>query len=172
MERLDPAAVQRELDALAMRHQQRRRRTVETLPDPARPERVRVEGRDAINFCSNDYLGLRAHPALIAAAGESMRRYGFGSGAAHLVTGHCSEHRALEEELAAFTGRERALLFSSGYLANLGALSALAGRHALIVADRLNHASLLDAARLAGARLRRYAHAQPLSAASVLASHA
>jgi 8-amino-7-oxononanoate synthase len=171
MERLESSALLRELDVLELRHQRRHRRTVESLPDLHHPERVRVDGRELVNFCSNDYLGLRCHPALIGAATECMQRQGFGAGAAHLVTGHCQEHRALEEELAAFTGRERALLFSTGYMANLGALSTLSGRRALIVADRLNHASLLDAAHLAGARLRRYAHAQPLSAAQVLASH-
>jgi 8-amino-7-oxononanoate synthase len=171
MERLDSQALLRELDTLEQRHQRRQRRTVEYLPDLDHPERVRVDGRELVNFCSNDYLGLRCHPVLIAAASECMRRQGFGAGAAHLITGHCSEHHALEEELAAFTGRERALLFSTGYMANLGVLSALGGRHTLIVADRWSHASLLDAAHLAGARLRRYAHAQPSSAAHVLASH-
>src|SRR6185312_13057196 len=93
--------------------------------------------------------------------------FGFGAGASHLVTGHCGEHAALEEELAAFTGRERALLFGSGYLANVGAL---AGRHTPLIADRLCHASLLDGARLAGARLRRYAHADASQATRLLAS--
>ena len=164
MERLDLAA----LDA---RHLRRRRRVVEATPDLEQPARVRVDGRDLLNFCSNDYLGLRSHPELIRAAGECMRHHGFGAGASHLVTGHSLEHHALEQELAAFTGRERALLFSSGYMANLGVVSALSARHDLIVADRLNHASLLDAARLAGARLRRYPHLQASGAAQALANH-
>jgi 8-amino-7-oxononanoate synthase len=97
-----------------------------------------------------------------------MSRFGFGAGAAHLVSGHSLEHHALEEELAAFTGRERALLFSSGYMANLGVISALTDRHDLVLADRWNHASLLDAARLSGARLRRYAHVDMAQAAQML----
>jgi 8-amino-7-oxononanoate synthase len=161
MERLDLAA----LDA---RHLRRRRRLVQATPDLAQPMRVRVDGRELLNFCSNDYLGLRSHPELIRAASECMRQHGFGAGASHLVTGHSFEHQALEQELAAFTGRERALLFSSGYMANLGVVSALSTRHDLIVADRLNHASLLDAARLAGARLRRYPHLQAAGAAQAL----
>jgi len=162
MERLD-------LTALDARHLRRRRRVVEATPDLEQPMRVRVDGRELLNFCSNDYLGLRSHPELIRAAGECMRQHGFGAGASHLVTGHSFEHQALEQELAAFTGRERALLFSSGYMANLGVVSALSTRHDLIVADRLNHASLLDAARLAGARLRRYPHLQAAGAAQALA---
>jgi 8-amino-7-oxononanoate synthase len=152
------------LDADEARHQRRHRITVEATPDLAHPERIRVAGRELLNFCSNDYLGLRTHPALIQAASECMRQHGLGAGASHLVTGHSFEHHALESELAAFTHRERALLFSSGYMANLGVLSALSARHDLILADRLNHASLLDGARLAGARLRRYPHLQPVGA--------
>ncbi|MDW8260834.1 MAG: 8-amino-7-oxononanoate synthase [Gammaproteobacteria bacterium] len=123
----------------------------------------------AIDFSSNDYLGLRRHPALAAALAECAARDGVGAGAAHLVSGHHSQHAALEAELAAFTGRERALLFGSGYLANLGVLSALVGRGDLILQDRLNHASLLDGALLARARLRRYAHADATAAATLLA---
>lgn len=118
-----------------------------------------IDGRGRLVFCSNDYLGLAAHPALGAALAEGARRYGTGSGAAHLITGHCRAHHALEEELAAFVGRPRALLFSTGYMANLGAVAALLGRGDRVFADRLNHASLLDAARLSGARLVRYRHA-------------
>src|SRR5579863_7459836 len=125
MERLDVQTLQRQLDTLELRHQRRQRRVVEAQPDLRHPERVRVQGRELINFCSNDYLGFRTHPALIAAAGEALAGCGMGAGAAHLVTGHSFEHHALEEELATFTGRERALLFSSGYMANLGVLSAL-----------------------------------------------
>lgn len=171
MERRDSQALVRELAALEARHLRRRRRIVEATPDLDQPARVRVDGRELLNFCSNDYLGLRTHPELIRAASECMRQHGFGAGASHLVTGHSLEHYALETELAAFTGRERALLFSSGYMANLGVISALSTRHDLIVADRLNHASLLDAARLAGARLRRYPHLQSSAAALALEGH-
>jgi 8-amino-7-oxononanoate synthase len=171
MERLEASALAQELESLELRHQRRRRRTVGALPDPDHPERVALGGRELTNFCSNDYLGLRTHALLIRAANESMQQHGLGAGAAHLICGHSIEHAALELELAEFLGRERALLFSSGYLANLGVLSALASRHDLIVADRLNHASLLDGARLAGARLRRYPHGDIESCARLLESH-
>ena len=110
-------------------------------------------------FCGNDYLGLANHPELVAALKRGADRWGVGSGAAHLVNGHSAAHHALEEELAEFTGRPRALLFSTGYMANLGVITALAGRGDRVFEDRLNHASLLDGALLARASLRRYAHA-------------
>jgi 8-amino-7-oxononanoate synthase len=165
---LDSALLARELAALETQHARRRRRLVETFPEPGDPTAVRVGGRLLRNFCSNDYLGLSHHPALIRAAGDCMSRFGFGAGAAHLVSGHSHEHHALEEELAAFTGRQRALLFSTGYMANLGVISALTDRHDLVLADRSDHASLLDGARLSGARLRRYAHGDAAHAAQML----
>ena len=119
-------------------------------------------------FCSNDYLGLANHPDVIAALKRGADTYGVGSGAAHLVTGHSVVHQTLEEALADFTGRARALLFSSGYLANLGVISALTGRGDQVFEDRLNHASLLDGARLSRARLRRYAHADPRALSRML----
>lgn len=118
-----------------------------------------IDGRRYLAFCSNDYLGLANHPEIVSAAQRGARDHGVGSGASHLVAGHNRAHRALEEELAAFTGREAALLFSTGYMANLGAVSALAGRGTGLFEDRLNHASLLDAGVLSRARLRRYRHA-------------
>ena len=135
----------------------RKRRIAE---GPQTPERI-VDGRRLLAFCSNDYLGLAAHPAVAEAFRRGVDAYGAGSGAAHLVNGHTRAHHALEEELAAFTGRPRALLFSTGYMANLGAITALAGRGDRVFGDRLIHASLIDAARLSGARLSRYAHADP-----------
>lgn len=120
---------------------------------------INVDGRQAVNFCSNDYLGLANHPEVIAAFKNAADRYGVGSGSAHLICGHSTAHHALEEELAAFTGRERALLFSTGYMANLGVVSALLGRGDCVLEDRLNHASLLDGGLLSGARFRRYRHA-------------
>ncbi|BCX89319.1 8-amino-7-oxononanoate synthase [Methylomarinovum tepidoasis] len=119
---------------------------------------VVVDGRRVVNFCSNDYLGLANHPKVVAAWRRGAEVYGVGSGASHLVCGHLRPHHALEEELAAFTGRDRALLFSTGYQANLGVIGALVARGGRVFEDRLNHASLLDGARLAGARLRRYPH--------------
>jgi 8-amino-7-oxononanoate synthase len=119
---------------------------------------ITVNGKRYLSFCSNDYLGLANHPRVVAALKEGAEKYGAGSGASHLVTGHQRAHHVLEEALAAFTGRPRTLLFSSGYLANLGTVAALAGRGELVWEDRLNHASLLDAGQLSGARLQRYPH--------------
>ena len=107
------------------------------------------------NFCSNDYLGLKDHPEVLRAFTEAASRYGVGSGAAELVTGHGPEHEALEAELAAFTGRPRALVFSTGYMANIGVIGALADQKSTIVSDKLNHASLIDGCRLADAEVRR-----------------
>ena len=166
--RLDPKLLARELAAFEAHNTGRRRRLAEAFPEPGDPTAVRVGGRLLRNFCSNDYLGLSHHPELIRAATDCMSRFGFGAGAAHLVSGHSLEHHALEQELAEFVGRERALLFSSGYMANLGVIGALTDRHDTVLADRLNHASLLDAARLSGARLRRYAHGDMAHAGQVL----
>jgi 8-amino-7-oxononanoate synthase len=120
------------------------------------------------NFCSNDYLGLSKHPELVSAFAEAASRYGVGSGASHLVTGHGVEHQALEEEVAAFTGRERALVFSTGYMANIGVIGTLAGQKALLVSDKLNHASLIDGCRLAAPRVQRYRHGNAEHAAEML----
>ena len=143
--------------ALAVRKQQQLYRTRQTL-EGAQGVRVQIDGHEYLSFCSNDYLGLANHPRLIEALKEGAERFGVGSGAAHLVTGHSYAHQALEEDLAAFTGRPRALLFSTGYMANLGVVSALAGRGDCVFEDRLNHASLIDAAALSRARLIRYPH--------------
>ena len=144
--------------ALNSRKQQQLYRSRQTLHSPQGVV-VRVDGRDYLSFCSNDYLGLASHPELIAAFKEGADRFGVGSGAAHLVSGHGVAHQQLEEELAEFVGRPRALLFSTGYMANLGVIAALCGRRDAVFEDRLNHASLLDAASVSGARLRRYPHA-------------
>jgi len=117
-----------------------------------------LDGRRYRVFCSNDYLGLAADPRLAEALSAAAVRCGVGSGAAHLISGHSPEHEALERALAEHTGRDRAVLFSTGYMANLGVIDALAGRGDRVLEDRLNHASLLDGARLAGARLIRYRH--------------
>jgi 8-amino-7-oxononanoate synthase len=132
----------------------RRRRTLEA---PCGPLAV-VDGRQLISFCSNDYLGLANDPALVDAACAGARAWGVGSGASHLVSGHQAPHEALEEKLAAFTGFPRALLFSTGYMANLGIIPALVGRGDAVFADRLNHASLIDAVQLSRADSQRYAH--------------
>ena len=132
----------------------RRRRT---LDSPCGPEAL-IDGRSLIAFCSNDYLGLANHPALIAAVQQAAARWGVGSGASHVVSGHLRPHQQLEERLAAFVGRERALYFTTGYMANLAVAPALVERHDEIFADRLNHASLIDAAQLARAEHIRYPH--------------
>jgi len=120
---------------------------------------LQMDGRTVLNFCSNDYLGLANHPEVVQAFKTAADAYGVGSGSAHLICGHSVPHHALEEELAAFTGRDRALLFSTGYMANMGVISALVGRGDAVFEDRLNHASLLDGGLLSGARFKRYAHA-------------
>ncbi|MEQ1559232.1 MAG: 8-amino-7-oxononanoate synthase [Methyloglobulus sp.] len=117
------------------------------------------DGKPVINFCSNDYLGLANHPDVINAFKSAADKFGVGSGSAHLICGHSNAHHALEEELAAFTGRDRALLFSTGYMANMGTISALVGRGDTVFEDRLNHASLLDGGLLSGAKFKRYTHA-------------
>ncbi|MEE3321131.1 MAG: 8-amino-7-oxononanoate synthase [Pseudomonadota bacterium] len=124
---------------------------------------ARLAGRDYLNFCSNDYLGLANDPEVIAAFQRAASDWGVGSGASHLVCGHQRPHQDLEEALAAHTGRERALLFSTGYMANLGVMSALLGKSDAVFEDRLNHASLLDGGLLSGARFRRFAHNDPLA---------
>ena len=117
-----------------------------------------VEGRSLINFCSNDYLGLASHPDISLALKQTADLYGTGSGASHLVSGHSVVHQKLEEQLAQYTGRPRALLFSTGYMANMGVINALVGRRDLVLQDQLNHASLLDGGRLSQADFKRYKH--------------
>jgi len=147
-------ALAAELADLESRGLKRQRRLLET-PQGAR---VRVDGREYIAFCSNDYLGLASHPRLIEAAREGAARYGVGAGASHLILGHATPHHELEHRLAAFVGLPRALLFSTGYLANIGAVTALVGREDAVFADRLNHASLNDAVLLSRAAFKRYPH--------------
>jgi len=119
---------------------------------------IRIQGREYLSFASNDYLGLANHPEVVAALQEGAARWGVGGGSAPLVSGHLQPHQELENALASWTGRERALLFSSGYQANLAVISALLGTGDTLLHDRLNHASLLDAGRLSGARFSRYLH--------------
>jgi 8-amino-7-oxononanoate synthase len=151
----DAAALKAALVDLEQRNLQRRRRTG-------------VDG--LINFCSNDYLGLKDHPEVVRAFIDAAMKYGAGSGASHLVTGHGPEHEALEQELAAFVGRPRALVYSTGYMANLGVIGTLADQNADIVSDKLNHASLIDGCRLSGAEVRRYRHGDAGHAAELLSA--
>ncbi len=132
----------------------RRRRLLES----PQGTHVRVDGREVLSFCSNDYLGLANHPALISAAKEAADSAGVGGGASHLITGHHHLHQKLEEALAKSVGLPCALLFSTGYMANIGVVTALVGRSDTVFADKLNHASLNDAAVLSRAELKRYPH--------------
>jgi len=142
------------LDARRAEHLYRQR---PLLQSPQGPE-VTVDGKPLLAFCNNDYLGLANHPEVIAAWRAGAERWGVGGGASHLVIGHSTPHHELEEALADLTGRPRALLFSNGYMANLGAVTALVGQGDTVLEDRLNHASLLDAGLLSGARFSRYLH--------------
>ncbi len=140
-----------ELDAQSLRR-------VRRVLDGAQGTRVILDSKPYLSFSSNDYLGLANHPAIAAAAGGAAERYGVGAGAAHLLTGHHRLHHELEVELAEFVGLPAALLFSTGYMASLGVLPALLDRYGEVFEDKLNHASLVDAALLSRARLTRYPH--------------
>jgi 8-amino-7-oxononanoate synthase len=167
----EQSALKAALADVERQHLRRRQRMVESFPVEGNRAEVVVDGQRLIDFCSNDYLGLARHPRVVAALCEAAGRAGVGSGAAHLVTGHGREHAALEEEIAAFTGRERALLFSTGYMANLAAICVLADRGEVVLLDRLNHASLIDGALLSGARFSRYAHGDGAAAERALIEH-
>src|SRR5580700_7962713 len=156
------------LSDLESQHLTRRRTTIDGFVEPGNRVVSTAEGRTLVDFSSNDYLGLAHHPAVAAAMSTCALRTGAGSGASHLVTGHGIEHTRLEEELAAFMGRERALLFSTGYMANLGVMTALAGRGELVLLDRLSHASIIDGALVSGARFKRYPHGDAAAAERML----
>jgi len=143
-----------DLERIAQQGGYRSRRIIES------PQGIylHIDGRRLLNFCSNDYLGLANHPDIIKAFKSAADHFGVGSGSAHLVCGHSTAHHALEEELAEFTGRDRALLFSTGYMANIGVISSLLSRSDTVFEDRLNHASLLDGGLSSGAKFIRYAH--------------
>jgi len=146
--------LQQGLAALKADHLERRR----LLLDGAQGAQVTINGQRVVSFCSNDYLGLAADPALIAAAHAALDQCGVGAGAAHLISGHHRFHQDFEAAFAHFVGKPAALLFSTGYMANLGVLTTLVGRHGEVFGDKLNHASLVDAAQLSGATLTRYRH--------------
>lgn len=142
---------------LKQQHQQHTYRKTRRLDSPQQPHCI-INGKPYLAFCSNDYLGLANHPNLMTAFKQAADHYGVGTGSAHLINGHTRIHQELEEALAEFTGRDRALLFSTGYMANLGAITALTDRHDIVYQDKLNHASLLDAAKLSDAKLLRFPH--------------
>ena len=151
---MSPDQIEAALAELDAAHLRRRRRVVET---PSQPH-LTADGKPLLSFCSNDYLGLANHPEIVEALCEGARRWGAGSGASHLVGGHLQPHEDLARRIAEFTGMERAITFSTGYMANLAVTPALVGRGDAVFADRLNHASLIDAALASRAEHKRYAH--------------
>jgi len=153
-----PLIFQRLADQLAEFERRGLRRSRLVRQSPQGP-RIVVDGQECLAFCSNDYLGLANHPRIVEAAIEAVSRFGVGEGASHLLSGHSAVHERLEAKLAEFMQMPRALLFSSGYQANIGAVTALAGPEDAIFSDALNHASLIDGVRLSRARVIRYPHA-------------
>lgn len=143
-----------QLAARAQANLMRERRVLQS----AQAAHIQLNNRSVLNFCSNDYLGLASDERVTAAFIAGAQRYGVGSGASHLVIGHSAAHHALEEALADFCGRERAVLFSCGYMANIGVLTALLNEKDAVFEDKLNHASLLDGGIFSGARFQRYLH--------------
>ncbi|MDX1444484.1 MAG: 8-amino-7-oxononanoate synthase [Gammaproteobacteria bacterium] len=156
---LDDASLQKALDARKAESLYRSRRVID---GPGGVE-LNINGREVIGFCSNDYLGLAGEPRIVEAMNDAAWQYGAGAGAAHLVNGHLSIHHELEERLADFVGYERALLFSTGYMANLGVAGALLQKGDAVYEDKLNHASLLDAGLSSNAKFSRYLHNDPAS---------
>ena len=147
-------ALQHELDERAAEGLLRRRHILDSPQSP----HIVVDGKAYLSFCSNDYLGLASHPQLITALQQGTGKWGVGAGAAHLVSGHFEPHHQLEQKLATFAGKPAALLFSTGYMANIGVVQALVGRGDTVFADKLNHASLNDAMLLSRATVKRYRH--------------
>ncbi len=152
---------------LELRKQAGLYRTRRQVSGPQQPV-LTADGKRLLSFCSNDYLGLANHPANIEALRNALPETGLGGAASHLICGHHEAHHLLEERLAAFTGRSSALFFSTGYMANLGVISALAGRGDTVFSDRLNHASIIDGCILSRAKVRRYAHGDVTSLAVML----
>ena len=151
------AALARLRDDLAQLEAQGLKRQRRLLESP-QGTHIQVDGRALVSFCSNDYLGLASHPALCDAASAAAQTMGVGAGASHLITGHHAAHHAFETRFAEFVGLPAALLFSTGYMANIGVVTALLGRDGAVFGDRLNHASLNDAALLSRAKFFRYPH--------------
>jgi 8-amino-7-oxononanoate synthase len=164
----DLSDVDEALEALRRDGLLRELRTIERADGP----RVRLDGRDVLLLCSNDYLGLAHDPRVRGAAAEAAMVWGAGAGASRLVSGSLQLHRDLEEELAAFKGAETCVLFGSGFLANTGVVAALAGRGEVVLSDELNHASLIDGCRLARAETVVYRHADVDALQDALRAHA
>ena len=138
----------------------------------AQGARLKVDGKDVLNFCSNNYLGLANHPKLVQAASEAMKKYGVGPAAVRSIAGTTDLHVQLEERLAKFKGAEEVITFQSGFTANLGAISALVGKEDVIFSDRLNHASIIDGCRLSGAKIVAYEHNDPAALEDAIKEHA
>lgn len=155
-----------QLSELAQADQLRVRRIVDGPQDAS----MVVDGKRVLNYASNDYLGLANHPKVVEAATRALKRYGLGAGASHMVSGHMRAHHELEEKLAEHIGMQKALLFGSGYAANIGILTALAGRGDTIFADKLNHACLNDGALLSRATFKRYPHCDLAKLEAMLAA--
>ncbi len=144
-------------------------RTLSTVQSP--PERkIRIGGETLLNFCSNNYLSLANHPALIAAATDAVKQFGTSPSASHLIVGHTALHDQLENAIAEFVGAEKVILFSTGYMANLAVPGTMLARHDLMVQDRLNHASIIDGGKLTAAKVRRYPHCDTAAAEKLLAN--
>ena len=144
----------KKLSSLKQRHLYRSRK----ISENAQNTQLIINGQSLINFCSNDYLSLAKHPKIKQAFKQGVDKFGVGAGASHLISGHTSAHQELEEALANYTGQEKALLFSTGYMANIGVFSALRDELDWVLQDKLNHASLIDANHLIGLPLQRYLH--------------
>ncbi len=152
--RNDPASIKAFLSERKKQSLYRSLRVSQSAQQPV----MFIDGKECLNFCSNDYLGLANHPEIITSFKTAADVYGVGSGASHLINGHSKEHQKLEDAIAEFTGRDNALLFSNGYMANMGVINALLNRGDLLFQDRLNHASLIDAGLLSKAKMQRYQH--------------
>lgn len=159
------AELQREIEQRAAHGLLRQRHSLQSPQSP----HITVDGKPYLSFCSNDYLGLAAHPQIISALQQGAEKFGVGAGAAHLVSGHFAAHHELEQALAAFVIKPAALLFSTGYMANLGVVQALVGKDDTVFADKLNHASLNDAMLLSRSKVQRYRHNDMAQLAQMLA---
>jgi len=158
----------KDLNVLLNKQKQDNRYRQREIVTSAQGANVQIGGKSYLNFSSNDYLGLANDPVVVESLVKSANYYGVGSGAAHLITGHCSVHHDLEQALAEHTGRSSALLFSTGYMANIGVITALCGRDDLVIEDRLNHASLIDGGLYSNANFKRYAHADMSALENIL----
>jgi len=164
------SSINAHLQNLLLQQQQSKRYRWRKIVETAQDVVITIDGKKYLNFCSNDYLGLANHPRLIQRQKNALDIYGCGSGASHLVCGHSAAHHSLEEELAQFLGVEATILFSSGYMANLGIVNTILNRHDGVFEDRLNHASLIDAGLFCSAKMKRYAHADMDSLESQLST--